>query len=162
MFCSNCGAPDMNGNYCRECGEKLSSLALSAHTKPKLMTAAEYRLSSSPMGLVDAVKICFNKFATFEGTASRSEFWLFAWFNLLVYSIWAVFVFLVSSGSTEPIAVFLFYLPVLIMFLPNLSVSIRRLHDAGYSGTFYLMFLIPLIGPVLYLIFMLQPTSKSK
>ena len=161
MFCTNCGAPDMNGNFCRKCGEKLAPSKPSVSKKAQTISTAEYLYKSSPMDLGDAVSTCFKKYAVFEGRASRPEFWLFALFNLIVYMVWIVFVFLLSSGSTESIVVFLFYLPALILLLPNLAVTVRRLHDAGYSGGFYFLFLIPFVGSIIYLIFMVQPTSTS-
>lgn len=161
MFCSNCGAPDMNGNFCRKCGQKLAPPKQSDAKKAQTISTAEYLYKSSPMDLGDAVSTCFKKYAVFEGRASRPEFWLFALFNLIVYMVWIVLVFLLSSGSTEAIVVFLFYLPALILLLPNLSVTVRRLHDAGYSGGFYFLFLIPFVGSIIYLIFMVQPTSNT-
>jgi uncharacterized membrane protein YhaH (DUF805 family) len=151
----------MNGNFCRKCGEKLATLNASVTKKGKTLTAAEYLYKSSPMDLGDAISTCFKKYAVFEGRASRSEFWLFALFNIIVYMVWIVLIFLLSSGSTQPIVVFLFYLPFLVLLLPNLAVTIRRLHDAGYSGGFYFLFLIPFVGTIFYLIFMLQPTSDT-
>jgi len=151
----------MNGNFCRKCGEKLTTFNASVPKKGQTLTAAEYLYKSSPMDLGDAVSTCFKKYAVFEGRASRPEFWLFALFNIIVYLVWIVLIFLISSGSTQPIVVFLFYLPFLVLLLPNLAVTVRRLHDAGYSGGFYFLFLIPFVGTLIYLIFMLLPSSTS-
>lgn len=40
----------------------------------------------------------------------------------------------------------------LIVFLPNLAVTVRRLHDAGHSGWYYFISIIPLIGVILLLV----------
>lgn len=34
----------------------------------------------------------------------------------------------------------------LIVFLPGLAVSVRRLHDTGHSGWLYLLIIIPIFG----------------
>lgn len=48
----------------------------------------------------------------------------------------------------------LFYaLTALGLFLPNLAVAIRRLHDLNKSGWSYLLVLIPLVGPIILLVF---------
>ena len=54
---------------------------------------------------------------------------------------------------------FLFYLAYallmiysLAVFIPSLAVTVRRLHDVGKSGWFYLIGLIPLVGPIILLV----------
>lgn len=68
-----------------------------------------------------AITECFNKYATFSGRASRSEFWFFHLFYVIIYLVtfWIPFV---------NIVVYLAFL------LPTLAVSWRRLHDTGRSG----------------------------
>lgn len=84
------------------------------------------------MGFGESIKTCFNKYATFSGRASRSEFW---WFQLAFFLSF----FTIIGG--------------LILLLPNMSVTVRRLHDVGKSGWWYgtciilgLFCFIPLIG----------------
>jgi uncharacterized membrane protein YhaH (DUF805 family) len=79
-----------------------------------------------------AVSVCFSKYATFSGRASRSEYWFFTLFYLVV-SLLAGFV----EGMTEIVG--LGYLPLLAMFLPCIAVSCRRMHDTGRSGWFQLV-----------------------
>lgn len=80
----------------------------------------------------DAVSVCFKKYATFEGRASRSEFWFFTLFYLIVS---------VAAGIVEGVTGFvgLGYVPLFAMFIPSISVSCRRMHDAGRSGWFQLV-----------------------
>ena len=68
------------------------------------------------MGFGESIKTCFNKYATFSGRASRSEFW---WFQLAFFLSF----FTIIGG--------------LILLLPNMSVTVRRLHDVGKSGWWY-------------------------
>ena len=77
----------------------------------------------------NAVSICFKKYATFGGRASRSEFWFFT----LFYLITSVFAGVVE-GVTG-IAGF-GYLPFVAMLIPSIAVSCRRMHDTGRSGWF--------------------------
>ena len=65
----------------------------------------------------ESIKTCFSKYATFEGRASRSEFW---WFFLLT-----------CVGGYIPVVGWLFALASII---PYLAVSVRRLHDTGHCG----------------------------
>lgn len=97
------------------------------------------------MSFAEAVRACLvSNYATFSGRARRSEYW---WFSVL-YMVGA---FLVIGGSValaEPLLSVL----LLALVVPMLSVSVRRLHDTGKSGRRMLMALIPLVGPVVYLV----------
>lgn len=83
------------------------------------------------MGFVKAVKTCFQKYATFSGRASRSEFWYFVLFGLLLAQFRAM-LFVYNSPIT-----LLVDLISLVMFIPNLAVGVRRLHDLNRSGWWY-------------------------
>ena len=52
----------------------------------------------------------------------------------------------------------LFYVAVIV---PTLAVTVRRLHDAGYSGWLVLLNLIPWFGGLILLVFTLMPESPS-
>jgi uncharacterized membrane protein YhaH (DUF805 family) len=97
----------------------------------------------------EAVRSGFDHYAKFDGRASRPAFW---W--------WVLFVVLVSVGANIidlAIGAPVFSAIVgLGLLLPNLSVSIRRLHDTDRTGWWVLIWLIPLIGWVVLLVFYLQ------
>lgn len=79
------------------------------------------------MDFMTAVKTCLTqKYATFSGRASRSEFW---WF-VLAYVIGMLIVSLV------PILPILY---VLALFVPMLAVGFRRLQDTGRPGWYFLI-----------------------
>lgn len=93
----------------------------------------------------DSIKICFSKYADFNGRASRSEFWWFALFGFLVSLV---------LGFIFPLLSNLFCLGVL---LPSLAVGARRLHDIDKSGWLQLVWLIPIIGVILMIYWAVQP-----
>ena len=80
---------------------------------------------SSPT-LGSSIRTCFSKYATFHGRARRSEFWYWVLFNLII-SIGLGIISLVGGAWVS-------LLWNLIVFLPNLAVWVRRLHDIGKSG----------------------------
>ena len=102
-----------------------------------------------------AIKICFSKYATFDGQASKGEFWyfiLFAFICGVIARIVDVFIFGVSpEGYLGPLGYGPAYaIGSLVFFLPTFSVGARRLHDVGKSGWWQLIALtgiglIPLI-----------------
>jgi uncharacterized membrane protein YhaH (DUF805 family) len=98
------------------------------------------------MNFGDAVRSCLQNYATFSGRARRSEFWFFMLFNLLVQVVAGVVdSMILGVGAIGAIA-------TLGLFLPNLAVAVRRLHDTGRSGWLILVGLIPLIGWILLLV----------
>jgi uncharacterized membrane protein YhaH (DUF805 family) len=78
------------------------------------------------MDLVTAIKTCFSKYATFQGRASRAEYW---W--------WVTFAALVNLALLliPPLNV----IAGIALLLPNLAVSVRRLHDVNRSAWFLLL-----------------------
>ncbi|MFF4357702.1 DUF805 domain-containing protein [Streptomyces sp. NPDC001604] len=97
------------------------------------------------MSFADAARTCLTaKYATFSGRARRAEYW---WFSV-VYVIAAVAFVGISWVIENPLPSVLL-LPFLV---PMLSVSVRRLHDTGKSGRRMLIALIPVVGPIMYLV----------
>lgn len=113
----------------------------------------------------------FEKYRVFKGTASRAEYWWF-WFiyATIVFGL-PLFVFIIqdflSVGESiisqigAGILMLLWAFSVIGLICPFLAVSVRRLHDAGYSGWHLLWRFIPYIGGIITLILMLSP-SKLK
>jgi uncharacterized membrane protein YhaH (DUF805 family) len=80
----------------------------------------------------NAISVCFKKYATFEGRASRSEFWFFYLFYIIIYVLGMV----VEGAAGIANLSLLFIIP---LWLPQLAVSVRRMHDTGRSGWFILV-----------------------
>jgi len=96
----------------------------------------------------DSISTCFSKYATFDGRATRSEFWWFALFTVLASAI---------LGMISETASGVFSLAVL---LPSLAVGARRLHDTDRSGWFLLLWLIPIVGWIVVLFFAAQESKE--
>ncbi len=92
----------------------------------------------------------------FRGVASRQQYWFAVLINFLV--IFVLSLIFGASESTENFTVSDVY--ALIILIPSISISIRRLHDQNRSGWFYLLNLIPAIGSIIIFIFMLLGTVK--
>ena len=128
MNCKNCGAEiDASATVCEKCGQP---------TKEKPVST-----------FVEAIKTCFNKYATFEGRANRAEYWWWALFNLLIGILGVV-----------PILGWIITIGLLI---PSIAVAVRRLHDIGKSGFYYFLCFIPIVGAIILLILFLQPSQEG-
>jgi uncharacterized membrane protein YhaH (DUF805 family) len=100
------------------------------------------------MGFQAAIAACLSKYVTFQGRAMRSEYWYFALFMFIV----DIVAYALDMGLFgRPI---LNSLASLAFILPSLAVSVRRLHDTDRSGWWIFINLIPLIGVILYLVWM--------
>jgi len=95
----------------------------------------------------DAIVRFFKKYASFEGRASRSEFW---WVGLFV---WAVSVILGGIGNQIEAVTYLAGLFQLAVIVPYLAVGARRLHDTGRSGWWWLIGLVPCVGAIVLIVF---------
>jgi uncharacterized membrane protein YhaH (DUF805 family) len=89
----------------------------------------------------EAIQLGLKKYATFDGRASRSEFWWFILFTALVSAIVGVFH---SDALTSLVSI--------ILLLPSLAIGARRLHDTGRSG-WWLIIAITVIGYIVLIIF---------
>ena len=92
-----------------------------------------------------------KKYAVFGGRARRKEYWMFVLFNL-------IFAIVASALDTVILGVAfdgfgpLYVVYTLAVLVPGLAVSVRRLHDVGKSGWYLLVNLIPIAGPIWYLV----------
>lgn len=98
------------------------------------------------MTLFDYYKLFWQRAFNFTGRSRRKEYWAATLFNSIFIFIFLAIVFIINDYSISRILYFLYGIFILITFIPNLSLCIRRLHDVGKSGWFYLLGFIPIIG----------------
>ena len=103
----------------------------------------------------ESISTCFKKYFVIKGRASKSEFW---WFQL----VWSAsfFIMFIYEGS-EQIQYFFIGI-IVVIFIPLLTVGVRRLHDTGKSGFYYFWSLVPFIGSLIVLAFMLGDGTKDR
>ena len=96
------------------------------------------------------LKVMRDNYANFSGRARRKEYWMF----VLVQTIVMIGLMILDSVlgldfELQGISLgygYLYLIGIIVHFIPSLAVVVRRLHDVGKSGWFYLLVLIPLIG----------------
>lgn len=96
-----------------------------------------------------------TKYAKFDGRARRTEFWMFALFNFIVAVILGV---IDAVLGTAGIIGFIYMLAVLV---PGIALTIRRLHDTGRPGLWILIALVPVIGTIVLLVFMVLDSQPG-
>ena len=137
--CPFCREPIISGAIkCKHCGSNLESKYI---TNTQITNGDS---SPSKVG-IEATKTCFRKYAVLDGRASRSEFWYFFLFlNIIGWLIAAIFGNKYGASSIGSI----FSIATIV---PYVSAAIRRLHDTGRSGYWFLL-AFTLIGaiPLIY------------
>jgi uncharacterized membrane protein YhaH (DUF805 family) len=114
------------------------------------------------MGFGESIKHVFSNMTNFSGRASRSEFWWFYLFTVILGLVLSLIVSMTggdsASGAGVNIIMFVVYV---ILVLASLSVSVRRLHDSNKSGWLVLLNLLCCIGPIILIIFWVQPSTEG-
>lgn len=103
-----------------------------------------------------------KKYAVFNGRARRKEYWFFILFNIIISLLLVVIDGITGSFSPEAGMGLLGGLYTLAVLIPSIAVSVRRLHDTGRSGWWVLVALVPLIGAIVLLVFMVQGSKAGQ
>lgn len=98
---------------------------------------------------VGALKDGFARYVDFSSRSTRPQFWWWILWSVLINIASGIVDLSLGMGEAGPINI----LTSLAMFLPTLAVSIRRLHDIGRSGWWYLIVLVPLVGWIVLIVF---------
>lgn len=98
-----------------------------------------------------------GSYATFGGRARRKEYWMFTLVNCIVCCALAVAAMLALGASPKVALIVNAILAIycLLVLLPGIAVTIRRLHDTGRSGGWFWIVLVPFIGGLVLLVFTL-------
>jgi uncharacterized membrane protein YhaH (DUF805 family) len=99
------------------------------------------------MTFVDSIRTCFTKYADFKGCASVSEYWW--WFLFTIIAGLALGVISDKVSWAFSIAT----------FVPSIAVAARRLHDTDRSGWWQLLWLVPLVGWIVLIVFLVQDSK---
>ena len=113
------------------------------------------------MGLGTAIATCFRKYVDFTGRARRKEYWywhLFYW--LVIVGLVLLDVIMVRVGA-PPVFTFVAVLAILVFFLPTLAGTVRRLHDTDHSGWMIFISWIPIVGPIIFIVFMCKRGTEG-
>ena len=103
-----------------------------------------------------AIRSVLSQYVGFSGRASRSEYWI--WWGCVVVVAVAIGSIALLLGTTGSLVA---GLVGLALFLPNLAVTVRRLHDGGRSGWWLLLVLIPVIGALIIIVFLLLDSEAE-
>jgi uncharacterized membrane protein YhaH (DUF805 family) len=122
-----------------------------------------------------AVRRFFKKYATFSGRASRSEYW---WWTLVSVGVSIIVNIIIGAGASATpassslgstpapgpgaiVGYILLVIWALATVVPSLALTVRRLHDVNMSGWLVLLGLVPFLGALALLVFMILPSNPA-
>ena len=153
----------MDARYCKKCGELLNGLSRTCpvcgatqedadttrqaaslnptHTRQRdCAHEGHVAGASQSVSFPEAMKLFFARYADFKGRSRRSEYW------------WAVLGIGILGSVIGEVLPDLAWIWTLAVLIPGLALCVRRLHDTGRSGWYYLFILLPVVGQILLLI----------
>jgi uncharacterized membrane protein YhaH (DUF805 family) len=189
MFCTQCGTEAAgNHRYCGSCGSRLdskTSIALRPEFSeplraPELLSSVSelpapnlHQPANQVKGAVglefdyptrfrDVIAFCYRNYAEFDGRATRTEFWKWYLYVVTVPLGTICLIVLLSNVIPEllgllPISLLVFSVTHLI---PTLACGVRRLHDTGRPGYGICVALIPIVGNLLLLFWLVQRSRQ--
>lgn len=101
-----------------------------------------------------------NHYFDFNSRANRQQFWMYT----LVYAIIYI-AFAVLTAVTPKIGWIFALVNTLLglaLILPSLSITARRLHDTDHTGWWMLINLLPLVGNIIFLVFLVLPGTPGQ
>lgn len=101
--------------------------------------------------------VFFKNYFNFKNRATRREFW---WSGLALLIIGMIYFCIVIIFAPEYLVQSRFALN--IFTIPFYAVTVRRLHDTGRSGWWVLLSLVPLIGAIVLLVYMLEKSEQGE
>lgn len=110
------------------------------------------------------LKVMRDNYANFKGRARRKEYWMYTLiFTVLLIALMTIMFSVLSFSDETGIetgpGVYLTVILVIVFlfahFIPTIALTVRRLHDTGKSGWWYLIVLVPYVGNFVIFIFTL-------
>jgi uncharacterized membrane protein YhaH (DUF805 family) len=103
-----------------------------------------------------------KKYAQFSGRARRKEYWYFVLFNMIFSIVLAMVDNQTGTLNAESGVGLLSGIYSLAVLIPSIAVAFRRLHDTGRSAWWLLIGLIPLIGWIVLIVFLVQDSQEGE
>lgn len=115
-----------------------------------------------------AIKSFFKNYATFSGRARRSEYWYSVLFIALVQTPFSVVSSITSPGNgiserylpIYVVAAIAYLMLAIALIAPALAVTVRRLHDTGRSAWYFMWYLLPLVGAIIFLVALFEKSNE--
>tara|TARA_B100000787_G_scaffold129858_1_gene98783 strand:- start:328 stop:702 length:375 start_codon:yes stop_codon:yes gene_type:complete len=113
------------------------------------------------MTFQDSIKSCFNKYASINGRATRSEFWYWTLFVILVSVFTLIIDVSLLGSSIDDEFTPLNSIWSLAVFIPGITVTVRRFHDVNRSG-WWILIILTVIGIIPYIYWLVKGSDATE
>lgn len=110
--------------------------------------------------MVEAYQLFWKNYVNFSGRSTRAHYWWVVLIQSLISVVAIILQTVLGMGDSGAPAVVIggiYSLYNLATVLPMLSLGVRRLHDTGRAGWWYLINFVPCIGSIVFLVFVCLP-----
>ncbi len=114
-----------------------------------------------------------KNYAKFDGRARRKEYWMFFLIHVIILVVLQMLLGATVAGDISAVMstgeMTGFSSIVLILYaayglgtlIPSIAAAVRRLHDTGRGGLYYLLILIPCVGPIILIVFLAEDSKPG-
>jgi uncharacterized membrane protein YhaH (DUF805 family) len=106
---------------------------------------------------VGALKDGFARYVDFKSRSTRPQFWWWSLWSILIGIGATILDASIGADGNGPVSM----LTSIAIFLPSIAVAVRRLHDIGRTGWWYLIVFVPLIGWIVLIVFFCTRTQNT-
>jgi len=164
-YCTKCGKElPPNSKFCVDCG---AAIVLEPQTKKEeaIAITSPARETKKEKKIMNYYLEVLKKYAVFTGRAQRAEYWYFFLFHIIISFVLVILAMLASPegdvGLLSGIILALYTLYFWVVLIPGIAVSVRRLHDTNHSGRWLFIILVPIIGVIVLLVFMVRDSQPG-
>lgn len=105
-----------------------------------------------------------QNYTNFTGRARRKEYWCFVLFNILAVIVLSILDSSLGTVNVRKEYGLLSSIYIVLVIVPSIAVAVRRLHDIGRSGWWFLLNFLPLLGSLILFVFFIldsQPETNQ-
>lgn len=148
-FCGNCGAQlDDSAMFCNVCGNEADNSNYVVQS-----TNTDYNTNDTSRNIFESYKLFWENYVNFSGRTNRKDFWQTLSVNFIISFALNLPLQMIEETTTfKSIIAFITLLFSAAIFIPNLSLGIRRIRDAGYNWQMIFIALLPIIGWIILIV----------
>ncbi len=151
-----------NIHFCTSCGRPLETVGPDPGRAYQGWQNDPY--NSGPVreiprdNIIESYRKFWLNYFDFNGRSRRADYWQVFLVNLIIGVILGAFANIPFVGGVFDVLAVLYSLAALI---PGIALGVRRLHDIGRSGLYYLFALIPIVGAILLIVWFATDTEPG-
>lgn len=113
--------------------------------------------AGSSVSIPEAYILFWSNFANFRTRANRAEYWKVFLVNIALYLV----LFALGVAGKVGLFLILYFIYALAALVPSLALTVRRLHDTDRSGGWIFISLVPLVGSIILIVFLILDSTPG-